>query len=793
MQTNFGKNVLLKDILSHNYKKQSWDPWLPNSYICADEQPVQPIPHDPKLQGSMPQQFATRGMQPSGDDGESAFIASMNNAKANGDQFRYQTMLRQWQANMGISNTSRVWYDATDPKNYFKERLIRTIQNINCCGNCYSAPPSQKLGYNSNTSSPSSGNFSFSYSPHGNDDIRKPPPDISIKTQVDNPIANFFSSNKQQSLYQNVNTIPEQTNYVNTTIPRAVPVEEKKSKIPPLFETNTEIKNVQVPISTEDTTTTTSQTVTNENKSEEYPPALWTLDIKAHNIQMPSGQSIAAARNSYQRAPTAQPVGISISAKPAQSAQQNNFNIPLGAMLYDPDHTLPRGPPKNSIAGKTTTSGVDTTSKTTTTTTNSLAGISTTSGINTIPKTTTTTTTTPTTTTTNSLPVKTTTSGIDTVPKTSTTSNASEDTTKPLYDKTVTWDELMPDNLNGVTGRSLRMLGELTPFTYGLVHNQYFNNFFKPNDPTPAVKYYFKDVEGQSWEEWWQKHQDDPAWFQASCMFYGIGCQPNEGWFKPSYGKIIGLYDKADEIYANQQRAFQSQSSVSSPSQPTVASVSSRAQPTVTSVPPTTSTAHKTTASSRPQPAIYQRGSSRQNPLANVNMKSEIKNSIPNNPRDIKVVDTNTNGVVQVVTPDNKYHINLDLGWVRQKVTRYAPDLHFTDDELRELIRFGTYTVRRKLETDGKFKGATMAAALEAYLAQVTNMQDKATSVGNKYWLPIANVINKIMTNEFRQATPSLPSNVPNTNSNEYTASDYYYNAYRINNMLQENNRPQVY
>ncbi|KAK8797477.1 hypothetical protein WA158_005823 [Blastocystis sp. Blastoise] len=34
-------------------KMQVWDPWLPNMYICQDEQPTQPIAHDPLLPNSM--------------------------------------------------------------------------------------------------------------------------------------------------------------------------------------------------------------------------------------------------------------------------------------------------------------------------------------------------------------------------------------------------------------------------------------------------------------------------------------------------------------------------------------------------------------------------------------------------------------------------------------------------------------------------------------------------------------------------------------------------------------------
>ncbi|KAK8800672.1 hypothetical protein WA158_006990 [Blastocystis sp. Blastoise] len=131
MQSNLGDSVTLYDILSRNQKKQSWDPWLPNSYICQDEQPVQPLAHDPNAQGSMYSSMAVQALRNHGQSPEDMFIATMNSAKANGDTNRYTSMLSQWQTNYGIPTTSKIWYDASNPNNYQYEKLIHTVRNPN--------------------------------------------------------------------------------------------------------------------------------------------------------------------------------------------------------------------------------------------------------------------------------------------------------------------------------------------------------------------------------------------------------------------------------------------------------------------------------------------------------------------------------------------------------------------------------------------------------------------------------------------------------------------------------------
>ncbi|KAK8815127.1 hypothetical protein WA158_003339 [Blastocystis sp. Blastoise] len=131
MQSNLGDSVTLYDILSRNQKKQSWDPWLPNSYICQDEQPVQPLAHDPNAQGSMYSSMAVQALRNHGQSPEDMFIATMNSAKANGDTARYSSMLSQWQTNYGIPTTSKIWYDASNPNNYQFETLLSSIQGLN--------------------------------------------------------------------------------------------------------------------------------------------------------------------------------------------------------------------------------------------------------------------------------------------------------------------------------------------------------------------------------------------------------------------------------------------------------------------------------------------------------------------------------------------------------------------------------------------------------------------------------------------------------------------------------------
>ncbi|KAK8808548.1 hypothetical protein WA158_003474 [Blastocystis sp. Blastoise] len=47
------EDINSKNVSSDLIAKTIWDPWLPNMYICQDEQPTQPIAHDPLLPNSM--------------------------------------------------------------------------------------------------------------------------------------------------------------------------------------------------------------------------------------------------------------------------------------------------------------------------------------------------------------------------------------------------------------------------------------------------------------------------------------------------------------------------------------------------------------------------------------------------------------------------------------------------------------------------------------------------------------------------------------------------------------------
>ena len=97
MDTNMGDDITLNDILQRNFKRQSWDPWLPNSYLCADEQPVQPLAHDPNAQESMTQIMQMQNYLRNNQNPEDLYVSTMNNVLANGDTTRYQSMLKKWQ------------------------------------------------------------------------------------------------------------------------------------------------------------------------------------------------------------------------------------------------------------------------------------------------------------------------------------------------------------------------------------------------------------------------------------------------------------------------------------------------------------------------------------------------------------------------------------------------------------------------------------------------------------------------------------------------------------------------
>ena len=115
MDTNMGDDITLNDILQRNLKKQSWDPWLPNSYLCADEQPVQPLAHDPNAQESMSAILQMRQYLKASANPEDIFVSAMNNAKSNQDTAKYNTYLKKWQENYSLPQTSKVWYLNSDP------------------------------------------------------------------------------------------------------------------------------------------------------------------------------------------------------------------------------------------------------------------------------------------------------------------------------------------------------------------------------------------------------------------------------------------------------------------------------------------------------------------------------------------------------------------------------------------------------------------------------------------------------------------------------------------------------
>ena len=132
MDTNMGDDITLNDILQRNFKRQSWDPWLPNSYLCADEQPVQPLAHDPNAQESMTQIMQMQNYLRNNQNPEDLYVSTMNNVLANGDTTRYQSMLKKWQENYSIPSTSRVWFDNTAPQ---KDNFMQYLFNQSVMGN----------------------------------------------------------------------------------------------------------------------------------------------------------------------------------------------------------------------------------------------------------------------------------------------------------------------------------------------------------------------------------------------------------------------------------------------------------------------------------------------------------------------------------------------------------------------------------------------------------------------------------------------------------------------------------
>ena len=115
MDTSMGDDITLNDILQRNFKKQSWDPWLHNSYLCADEQPVQPLAHDPNAQESMSAILQMKQYMRTSANPEDVFMSAMNSARANQDTAKYNAYLKKWQENYSLPQTSKFWYLNSDP------------------------------------------------------------------------------------------------------------------------------------------------------------------------------------------------------------------------------------------------------------------------------------------------------------------------------------------------------------------------------------------------------------------------------------------------------------------------------------------------------------------------------------------------------------------------------------------------------------------------------------------------------------------------------------------------------
>ncbi|KAK8797169.1 hypothetical protein WA158_004379 [Blastocystis sp. Blastoise] len=200
MQSNLGDSVTLYDILSRNQKKQSWDPWLPNSYICQDEQPVQPLAHDPNAQGSMYSSMAVQALRNHGQSPEDMFIATMNSAKANGDTARYSSMLSQWQTNYGVPTTSKIWYDASNPNNYQYETLLSSIKGLN--------------GLNSEAYKQNKENYEF-YS-NAQKDMYDQLNNISYQIKTNNDDIHAEAASMKQNMTSNYENLHKDNEYLNS-------------------------------------------------------------------------------------------------------------------------------------------------------------------------------------------------------------------------------------------------------------------------------------------------------------------------------------------------------------------------------------------------------------------------------------------------------------------------------------------------------------------------------------------------------------------------------------------------
>lgn len=130
MQSEFGDGLTVTDIVDKNFKKQSWDPYLPNSYICSDEQPAVPIPHDPKLQNSMPQQLAQAGIRPSSDNAESTFVNAKESAKSTGNIAKYNKMENAYKQNRLTMPSISLWHDKSQPEGYIAANIASLFRNM---------------------------------------------------------------------------------------------------------------------------------------------------------------------------------------------------------------------------------------------------------------------------------------------------------------------------------------------------------------------------------------------------------------------------------------------------------------------------------------------------------------------------------------------------------------------------------------------------------------------------------------------------------------------------------------
>ena len=617
MDTQFGKNVLLKDILNKNFKKQSWDPWLPNSYICADEQPSQPISHDPKIQNSMPKFFAAQGMRPTRDDGESAFLSSMNSAKENGDFIRYQTMLSQWQHNMGRPASSRIWYDVTDPKHFYKERLIRTIKNIDACCN------TGKYFQTFDKKTPSSNLAGLPNNPPPN----QPSTGNTINDIKKNPVIEYDEQNRLAI---------EDTNNQNQS-PLAIEDLNSRNQTTPAKQNNQSSSSLTLRnlfhFKSSDTTHPTNPT----NPTNPTP----SIDVSKSNA-----------------------VGAGKSDEPTINLSKSNKQF-TDLAKYTPSQELPPG-----------------------------------------------------------------------------VSNNPGHTPSPIPPSTIvdpknlpiTYEQLYTPVLTP-TGMFLRRTLELGPL-WQVVHNQYFNNYFKAPDPTSEIRQYYNNIDGPTYDEWWKENQNRSPWVSDACYWTGQKSTKTSTEIKP---EIMG-----------------------------------------------SKTPHKVESTSTPQINISKQKQNKHNPIATLDQAEQIlKTHIPTNPEDIKISPANERGFVEVTTPDNAVHLKLNLSEMKQYIHIKFPDVDITDDHLRQLVKLAVAAGEVDQIAHGNLSTFVKLHDLQRYLRAVDKHKGDTDTVAQKYLQPVGDYV-------FGKVGDSIKKVLVNALANQFKASndmgnymimdaDSVYNAYQNN------------